>query len=217
MYYYYSRVSTSLQNSARQLENFKSHGDITSQNLFVDKISGNVPFRQRPEAVKLIDAVTSRDKGNVTIVIDSIDRLGRNLVDIHDTIAFFTRNEINIKSLKEGFETMINGKENQFSKVSIALLASIAELERGRIRERQAEGILLAKAKGMYRGRKVGSNQSADSLLARYPVIVQKLKKGMSVRDISKITANSTTTILKVKKAIGGVQSKKRINEKNIN
>jgi DNA invertase Pin-like site-specific DNA recombinase len=198
--YFYSRISTTGQNSGRQIANFKKVDGYNAQNVFLDKIQGNVPFMERPEASKLFDIAT--EKGNTTIVVDSIDRLGRNLIDILNTIEIMTTNGINVKSLKEGFETLINGKVNPMAKIVISVMGSIAEMERNRIKERTAEGIKIAKAQGKYKGRKVGSTQSKERLLERHPVVVQKLKKGLTVREISKITGKSTATVMKVKKSI---------------
>ena len=202
MYFYYSRISTIGQNSSRQIANFKNHGQLTPENCFIDKIQGNIPFFERPEAVKLYEAVTSSESPSKTIVIDSIDRLGRNLIDILKTIEVFTSNGINLKSLKEGFETLIDGKENPIAKMTISVMGSIAEMERSRIKERQTEGITIAKAEGKFKGRKIGSVQSEERLLERYPIIVQKLKKGLSVRDVAEMTSASTTTVMKVKKTL---------------
>ncbi|HTB52336.1 MAG TPA: recombinase family protein [Ferruginibacter sp.] len=202
-YYYYSRISTVSQSSSRQIENFKNHGHVTSKNIFVDKVQGNISFFERPEAVKLYDTVTAIKDNQVTIVVDSIDRLGRNLIDILKTIEIFTKNQINLKSLKEGFETLIDGKENPMARLVCAVMGSIAELERNKIKERTSEGILLAKAQGKFKGRVVGSYQSREKLFAKYPIIVMKLKKKMEIRDICRVTGHSSTTIIKVKKAMG--------------
>lgn len=201
-FYYYSRISTIGQNTSRQIANFKAHGHTSSTNVFVDKIQGNVPFLERPEAVKLFEAITKDDLSGKTIVIDSIDRLGRNLIDILKTIDLFTNLGVNVKSLKEGFETFVNGKENAMAKMVISVMGSIAEMERNRIKERQTEGITIAKAEGKFKGRKLGSTQSPQRLLERHPIIVQKLKKGMSIRDVAELTDTSTTTVNKVRKAL---------------
>ena len=202
MYFYYSRVSTIGQNASRQVESFKTHGHVNPTNVFIDKIQGNVPFFERPEAVKLFDAATAITDIAITIVIDSIDRLGRNLLDILKTIDVFTTNGINLKSLKEGFETLVDGKENPMAKMVISVMGSIAEMERNKIKERQSEGIVIAKAQGKFKGRKLGSTQSTQKLLERHPIIAQKLKKGLTVRDINEITGASSATIIKVKKAL---------------
>lgn len=201
--YFYSRVSTINQNANRQVSNFKNFKEYQPNNVYIDKIQGNVPFLQRQEASKLFDIATSHtSKKNVTIVVDSIDRLGRNLIDILNTIELFTTNGINLKSIKEGFETLINGKTNPIAMVTISVMGSIAEMERNRIKERVSEGIKLAKANGKFKGRKIGSTQTNQRLLERHPNIVKKLNKGLSVREIAQIVGKSTTTVMKVKKVL---------------
>ena len=203
MYFFYSRTSTALQNSARQTENFKNHVGFNPENLYVDKVQGNVPFLERQEASRLFDDVTNANDGQVTIVVDSIDRLGRNLIDILSTIERFTKCGINLKSLKEGFSTLLeNGKENPMAKMVTSVMGSISEMERGRIKERCAEGIKIAKANGKFKGRKVGSIQSDGRLLERHSNIVKKLHKGLSVRDVAATLNCSTGTVMKVKKVI---------------
>ena len=88
------------------------------------------------------------------------------------------------------------------SKIVISVMGSIAEMERNRIKERTSEGIQLAKAKGKYKGRKKGTVQSKERLLERHPVIVSKLKKGLTIRDIHKVAGKSPSTILKVKNVL---------------
>lgn len=201
-FYFYSRVSTTNQSAGRQIENFKSHSHFKASNLFVDKIQGNIPFLQRIEAAKLYDEVTSLNH-NVTVVVDSIDRLGRNLIDILATIENFSNNGVALQSLKEGFTTLLdNGKENPTAKLIISVLGSISEMERNRIKERTNEGIAIARAKGKYKGRKHGSVQTTQQLLSRHPDVVKKLEKGLTIREIAGITGKSTTTIQKIKKAL---------------
>jgi DNA invertase Pin-like site-specific DNA recombinase len=203
MYYFYSRVSTVGQNANRQISNFRSHHEFNPKNLFVDKVQGNVPFLERPEASKLYDRVTEQNNSVATIVVDSIDRLGRNLIDILKTIERFTANGINLKSIKEGFETLTeDGKENPTAKIVVSLMASIAEMQRNIIKERTAEGILIARAEGKFKGRKMGSVQTTSRLLERHPVIVKKLHKGLTVREIVNITGKSSTTVMKVRKVL---------------
>ena len=199
-FYFYSRISTIGQNASRQTENFKIHPQFDSTNLFIDKVSGNIPFLQRPNASKLFDEITSKNE-KTTIIVDSIDRLGRNLLDILQTIQLFTENKINLKSLKEGFETLLdNGKPNPTAQLVISVMGSIAQMERDRIKERTSEGIKIAKAEGKYLGRKLGSIQSDEQLINRHKVIYKKLLKGLTIREITGITGASSVTIIKVKK-----------------
>jgi DNA invertase Pin-like site-specific DNA recombinase len=202
MYYFYSRISTAQQNSSRQLENFKSHVGYDVKKVFIEKIQGNVPFFERPEANKMFDEITDNPE-SCTVVVDSIDRLGRNLLNILHTIETFTKNGINLKSLKEGFTTLLdNGEENPMAKLVISVMASIGEMERNRIKTRTAEGIAIGKAMGKFTGRKLGSTQSDEKLLQRHQTIQKKLIKGLTVREVSEITGASSATIIKVKKVM---------------
>ena len=85
VFYFYSRISTVLQNSARQIETFKSHEGFDSSRLFVERIQGNIPFMERSEAVSMFDELTNQSE-RFMVLVDSTDRLGRNLIDILHTI-----------------------------------------------------------------------------------------------------------------------------------
>lgn len=198
-FFFYSRISTVGQSANRQIANFKTHIGFEADKVYVDKIQGNIPFLERPEASKLFDQLTTLGKP-VIVVVDSIDRLGRNLLDILNTIDLFTKNGISLKSLKEGFTTLLdNGKENPTAKLVISVMGSIAEMERNRIKERTSEGIKIARAKGKYQGRKLGSVQTTEKMLQRHSDIVKKLEKGLTIREIAQITGKSTATIQKIK------------------
>ena len=202
IYYFYSRTSTFLQNSARQIETFKNQEGFDSSKLFIERIQGNVPFMERPEAVKMFDTITNQSE-RCTVVVDSIDRLGRNLIDILNTIDLFTKNHINLKSIKEGFTTLLdNGDVNPMGQLVIACMGSISELNRNQIKQKSLEGIRVAQALGKYQGRKIGATQTDEKLLQRHQTIVKKIQKGVSVRDISAICGSSSATIIKVKKVM---------------
>ena len=201
--YFYSRISSISQNFQRQIENFKKHPNYEVKNLYMDKIQGNVPFMDRPQAIKLFDAVTSDTKQLNTVVVDSIERLGRSLLDILNTIQIFSTNKINLHSLKEGFSTLLeDGRENPMAKLVVACMGSIGELERNKIKERCTEGIAIAKGAGKYTGRKIGSIQGDDKTLQRHADVVLKLKRGLTVRDISAVTGKSSATITNVRKIL---------------
>ena len=202
IYYFYSRTSTVLQNSVTQIETFKSQDGFDASRLFVERIQGNIPFKERPEAIKMYDEITSQSE-QCTVVVYSIDRLGRNLLDILHTIEMFTKNKINLKSIKEGFNTLLdNGDVNPMAQLVISCMGSIAEMNRNQIKSRALEGIRVAQALGKYSGRKVGAVQSDEKLLQRHQTIVKKLLKEVNIRDISAICGASSATIIKVKKVM---------------
>lgn len=145
----YIRVSTKEQNIDRQTD----FDGLT----YIDECSGSISFKERPEAKKLLN-----NKEITEVHVHSIDRLGRNTLDIMQTIQDFTSNGINVVSIKEGLQTLIDGKENPIAKMMIGILGTLAEFELSRIKERQAEGIAKAKERGGFKGRSIGSKESAE-------------------------------------------------------
>ena len=99
-------------------------------------------------------------KVKFTLSVLSIDRLGRNLRDIINTIHFFTKNKIPIHFTSQGLSTLDSkGEENPIAKMMISILRVVGEMKKTRIKERQIEGINLAKMKGVYKCRVEGSKE----------------------------------------------------------
>lgn len=185
----YIRISTPDQKLERQL--IKQHPD---EKLYIDIISGSVPFKERPEGIKLLN-----DKEVKYITVHAIDRLGRNLIDILTTLQHFDDNYIKLKVENLGIESLVDSKPNPAFKLIISVLANIAEMERNTMLERQREGIEIAKAKGLYKGRVRGSRESVDQVLAKYPNVIRRLKEGQSLRNTAKLCDVSLGTVQKVK------------------
>lgn len=190
----YIRVSTLEQNTDRQ-NNFEGLA-------YIDKCSGSTPFNERTEAKKLLS------NNSITEVhVHSIDRLGRNTLDIMQTIQNFTSKGINVVSEKEGLQTIVNGKENPIAKMMIGILGTLAEFELNRSKERQSEGIAEAKKKGVYVGRSVGSKESTEQFLNKKltQTIIRHLKAKESVRRCALLSGASIGTVQKVKAMVEGV------------
>lgn len=189
----YIRVSTTEQNTNRQ--EVKGFDGVT----YIDKISGSVPFSDRPEAKKLIS-----NNQLTEVRVHSIDRLGRNTLDIMQTIQYFTDKGINVVSEKEGLNTIVDGKENPIAKMMIGILGTLAEFELSRIKERQAEGISKAKARGGYLGRTKGSTESVEVFLSKESTkaILKYLKQGESISRTALLSKSSEGKVKKVKKLI---------------
>ena len=184
----YIRVSTKEQNTDRQAD----FDGLT----YTDLCSGSISFKDRLEAKKLLD------NNKVTEVhVHSIDRLGRNTLDIMQTIQDFTSKGINVVSTKEGLQTLIDGKENPVAKMMVGILGTLAEFELSRIKERQAEGIAKAKAKGIYAGRKRGSSENTETFINKVSTqaILRELRKNESVRRTALLSKTSEGTVKKVK------------------
>ena len=101
-----------------------------------------------------------------------------------------------------GIESLVKDKPNHAFKLIISVMANIAEMERESLLERQREGISIAKAKGVYKGRVKGSVESDNVVLQRYKNVVKHLKKGQSLRNTAKLCNVSLGTVQKVKSII---------------
>lgn len=136
----YVRVSSFDQNPDRQLE--QTHVD----RIFTDKASGK--DMQRPELEALLGFVREGD----TVVVHSMDRLARNLDDMRRIVQKLTRRGVRIEFVKESLT--FTGEDSPMANLMLSVMGAFAEFERALIRERQREGIALAKQRGAYRGRK---------------------------------------------------------------
>lgn len=136
----YIRVSTFEQNEQRQLESVKT------DKLFIDKASGKDTLR--PQLKALLDYVRDGD----TVVVHSLDRLARNLDDLRRLVQSLNAKDVKIQFLKENL--IFTGEDSPMSHLLLSVMGAFAEFERALIRERQREGIALAKNRGVYRGRK---------------------------------------------------------------
>lgn len=187
----YIRVSSINQNTDRQ-ENTPA-----DTKLFIDKISGAIPFAQRPSAKKLIKEIESKKIDEVSV--HSIDRLGRNQIDILNTIQFFKNNNCQLFVENLGISLLTpSKKESSAFAIIVSVMSSLAEMERTQLKERQGEGIAIAKAKGKYIGRSVGSIDSDEKLLKKHSDIVKCFEKKMSIRDTAEIVKKSKTTVQKI-------------------
>jgi DNA invertase Pin-like site-specific DNA recombinase len=136
----YVRVSTLDQNERRQLE-----GEILDR-VFTDKASGR--DANRPELTELLRFARDGD----TVLVHSMDRLARNLDDLRSLVQALTRKGVRVEFVKEGL--VFTGEDSPMANLMLSVLGAFAEFERSLIRERQREGIALAKQRGAYRGRK---------------------------------------------------------------
>jgi DNA invertase Pin-like site-specific DNA recombinase len=192
----YVRVSTLEQKTDRQRVNEKSY-DLVIE----DKCSGSISFFER-EGGKSIQKLIN--EGLIkSLSVWQIDRLGRDLRDIMNTIHYFNQKGIRINFVSQNLSTLDNeGKENPISKMIISILGIVGEMERNQIKERQMEGIRIAKLKGSYTGRKKGSKEDIVSFLTKEKnkKATEYLKKGFNGVEVSKLTGLHINTITKIKK-----------------
>jgi DNA invertase Pin-like site-specific DNA recombinase len=136
----YIRVSSLDQNPERQLEG------VATDRVFTDKASGK--DAHRPKLEEMLKFVRDGD----TVLVHSMDRLARNLDDLRRIVQDLTRRGIRVEFVKEGLH--FTGEDSPMANLLLSVMGAFAEFERALIKERQREGIALAKQRGAYRGRK---------------------------------------------------------------
>ncbi|MCL4720238.1 MAG: recombinase family protein [Phycisphaerae bacterium] len=136
----YVRVSTLDQNAERQLEG------VQLDRLFTDHASGK--DTERPQLKALLAYAREGD----TVVVHSMDRLARNVDDLRRMVQEQTRRGVRVQFIKENL--LFTGEDSPMANLMLTVLGAVGQFERELIRERQREGIALAKQRGVYRGRK---------------------------------------------------------------
>lgn len=150
----YVRVSSTEQNPARQLAAIEAVDEI-----FTDRVSGK-SRSERPELARMLRHVRRGD----TVRVSSMDRLARSVIDLAQIIHELNGKEVEVEFVTERL-TFAPGAEDPFAMFQLHMLGAVAQLERSLIKERQREGIDLARAKGVYQGRarKLTQGQVAEA------------------------------------------------------
>jgi len=195
----YIRQSTKGQSNLRQ--RYLAHPD---EELFIDIISGSIPFAERPEGKRLIQAV---EAGLITyITFHDLSRAGRSTVDVLTTLNYFQSKGVIVKIDNLGLESIIDGKVNPIFNLITTVLSEIYSLERTTLLERQAEGVLQAKLRGVYKGRAEGTIDTPEQTLQKHKKTVRAIKTypTLSLRQIAKLASDldykvSANTVKKVK------------------
>lgn len=147
----YVRVSSFEQNTERQLEN------IQVDRVFTEKASGK--DTQRPQLEALLQFVREGD----TVVVHSLDRLARNLDDLRRLVHGLTMRGIKVQFIKENL--LFTGEDSPMANLMLSVMGAFAEFERSLLKERQREGIALAKRRGAYAGRKHSLSKEQRNVL----------------------------------------------------
>lgn len=150
----YIRVSTVDQSGRRQLEG------VELDRVFTDHASGR--DTDRPALAELLRFAREGD----TVLVHSLDRLARNLNDLRSLVEVLTARGVRVEFVQESL--VFTGDDSPMSHLMLSVMGAFAEFERSLIRERQREGIALAKARGVYTGRRRAlSEAEAAALVAR--------------------------------------------------
>ena len=197
----YARVSTNSQDYDRQISDLREHamkqGYVVVKE-FSEKISGAKKVAERQQLSELLQFVEAHNIDKVLIY--ECSRLSRRIVDFLQVIEQLTEKGISLFILQNGLETLqADGKPNPIAQLVLGMIAQFNSMERGLIRSRMESGYNHYRATGGKVGRKIGYRKSQDDMREEYAEEIRLLKKGISLRNVSKITNTSVNTLRKVR------------------
>lgn len=196
---YYMRTSHYLQNITTQVDKIEDGWKVYKD----EGISGRIPFKERKSASKLLEDISNGKISEVRTL--RIDRLGRSVTDIIDTINLIHTYKVPITSISEGITTLDDkGNQTPTTGLLINVLSSLSEFFYHQNREKILNGIELAKRQGKYTGRKHNSTEDIEKYLSKPKTkkMTEMIKQGNSVRSIVRILECSPNSIYKLKKVI---------------
>lgn len=176
----YARVSTEGQSTDNQVQEVRAAGfAVEQQRVIVETISGSTIATQRPGFAKLLERLESSD----VLIVTKLDRLGRSAIDVQSTVKSLADRGVRVHCLALGGADLTSSA----GKMTMGVLAAVAEFERDLIVERTQAGLARAKAEGRKLGRPVATDTTAR---------VQKLKtEGKSQKEVVALSGLSIATV----------------------
>ena len=185
----YCRVSTTDQTTENQVLEISAAGfAINGRRIVEETISGSVPAEQRPGFQRLMDKLESDD----VLVVTKLDRLGRNAMDVRSTVEKLAHVGVRVHCLALGGVDLTSPA----GKMTMGVIAAVAEFERDLLIERTQAGLAFAKASG----KAIGRPQSLDK--GQVAMVRQKLSEGHSVASLAREFGTSRQTIMRARDGI---------------
>lgn len=196
-----ARVSTQVQEFDRQINELTEYAALNQMKVvkvFSNKISGAAKMHERSEIKDMIEFVKLNHVDKILVL--EISRLGRDTLEAlkliellnEEKICLFVKN-YNIQTLDE------KGNINAMAQFLCTILLEVAKMERTTIRQRMESGYEQFIAKGGKVGRKEGYKKTNEQLKNEYIEEIKLLKKGISLRNVGKLTNRSVNTLRKLK------------------
>ena len=196
----FGRVSTLIQDYDRQVNELTAictQRGWTVRSVFTEKISGAKKNAERKELGKMIEYIKAQHIDKV--LVTELSRLGRDTLQVLQVIETLNDMKVSLYIQNYNIETLNDdGNVNAMSQFLITILAEIARMERKTIRERMSSGYKNYREQGGIVGRKQGYIKSDDQMKQQYCQEIKLLRKGLSLREVSKLTGHSVNTIRKV-------------------
>ena len=185
----YCRVSTAEQTTDNQLQEIEQAGfAVQASRAVAETVSGSVPASERPGFGKLLDKLESGD----VLVVTKLDRLGRNAMDVRATVEALTGLGVRVHCLALGGVDLTSPA----GKMTMGVIAAVAEFERDLLVERTQAGLARAKAQGKALGRPsaLSASQVAE--------VGERLARGEAIASIARVMDTSRQTIMRARDAL---------------
>ena len=211
----YARVSSSgsleyRQNTERQVKDLQEYSTYKGYELvevYSEHISGSKKNTERAvlvEAIEKCKELTEIGENKVILLCSELSRLGRNAFEVLDTIKTLVDFGINLYLQKEQMTLLDdNGKPSLFAPIMLATLSTCAQLERENITFRLNSGRRRYVESGGRLGRPRGSVKTTEKKMEEYKEVITLLKKNYTIRDVSKLSGKSISSVQRVKKLVG--------------
>jgi len=183
----YCRVSTADQNPENQIHEIQAAGfQVDSKRIVSETVSGSTAARERKEFTRLIDRV---EEGDV-LVVTKLDRLGRNAMDVRSTVETLAAEGVKVHCLALGGADLTSAA----GKMTMGVIAAVAEFERDLLIERTQAGLRRAKASGKRLGRPSALTDEQQALVKR------RRSEGASLGTLSKEFGVSRAAIQRIER-----------------
>lgn len=196
----FARVSTNIQDYKRQINELTALAERNGWDIaasFAEKVSGAKLNTERTELLRMVEYVEANHIDKV--LVTELSRLGRDTLQVLEVIEMLNRKGISLYIQNYHIETLTQeGKVNAMSQFLITILAEVARMERKTIRERVESGYNNFRANGGKVGRKAGYMKSDETMKKEYAEELRLLKKGYSLRNVSRLTHTSVNTLRKL-------------------
>ena len=201
----YARVSSTgdRQNTERQifsLSNWASKNEVEIDKVFSEKISGG---KRNSERLVLQECLNYCVENKIDLLmVNALDRLGRKVDEVLETIKWAKDRGLNIYLEKENMSLydFKDHKESPFLTIFVSILGTCAELERSAIEYRLSQGLALYKSRGGKVGRHKGSIKPKEEYEADYKATIKLLRQGFSVRKTAVLSKTSVSSVQRIKK-----------------
>jgi len=186
----YARANTTDQKAVMQVQVLREAG-VEEDRIFIDEMSGLVAAKDRPQMAKLLDYARDGDE----IYVWRIDRLGRSLVDVINTVQAITERGISLHSIMDGVDP-----SSSHGRLQLALFAGLAQYERELITERVRSGVMAAQARGVKFGRQAPKQETIETKLRS---VRQLLADGTNAAEAAEAVGWSRPTMYRDLKKFG--------------